>query len=296
MSAVAITRFLELSLEFLLELNRTVIQCHESTQREYNVRYEDILIEGPEAIQSLIVRQQPVIQTLLELQTELCYVLHFITFFQLKYAKLLTKLFDNARYAAFFVDINSEKANNNQSTVSSSPRLGQAHADLQTTRSNFLRRTITAAIDLLRMNVDGTVFAKEYLKYTRRVLSLTNLWVLDQQTILRQQVPVHLFSIHWAHSSFLTLFISFIHLQVLDLYAHDYDSIAESILGKCEGDPNISAKLLEIAGLRLNVYVTASSYRFRLMAKGPKLLQHQDYLVRYTKVNYSKIIIVITVV
>lgn len=57
--------------------------------------------------------------------------------------------------------------------------------------------------------------------------------------------------------------------------------MAECILLKCEGASNISPKLLEIAGLRLNLYVSENSYRFRLMAKGPKLLKHQDYLVNF---------------
>lgn len=187
MSAVAITRFLELSLEYLLELNQAVMNCGEIDKKEYLVRYEDILIEGPEPIQSLITKQHPVIINLLELQTELCYVLHFITFFQLKYMKALTKLFDTARYKAFFIDINTDQCNNPYN-LQSSYRLPQVHADLQSVRLNFLRKSMTASIDLLRTNVDGTIFSKEYLKYTKRVLSLTNLWILDQQSILRQQV------------------------------------------------------------------------------------------------------------
>lgn len=186
MSAVAITKFLELSLEFLLAFNQAVIDC-EKNHNEILVRYEDILIEGPEPIQSLITKQQPVVVNLLELQTELCYVLHFITFFQLKYLKPLTKLFDSARYTAFFMDINIEETNN-APNLKSSYRLPQAHADLQSMRLKFLRKSIMASIDLLRSNVDGTVFTKEYFKYTKRVLSLTNLWMVDQQTIFRQQV------------------------------------------------------------------------------------------------------------
>lgn len=192
MSAVAITRFLELSLQFLLELNQTEADGSSKIGgQEFQIRYEDnILVDGPEPIQALIVKQKPVIALVLNLHIELSYVLHFMTFFQLKYLKPLTKLFDSARYATFFVDINTEDTTHSHLELNERQpqQLPPIHADLQTARLNFLRKSITASLDLLRTNVDGTIFTQEYIKFTKRVLSLTNLWLLDKQIVFRQQV------------------------------------------------------------------------------------------------------------
>lgn len=173
MSAACVPEFLELCLTFLQNMKESV--HHE----KYDLRFEFSLAEGQTPLQFLALQQHHAIKEQLKLHYELCAVLHFISFFQLKIMKPLTLVFDAMSNKAFFGDMNKEL-----NFVLPSPDMV-----LQQHRIEFLCRAITASMDLIREDLQQ-LFVAEHLQFMEKITRLAVSWSLDLKPLRRRQVGI----------------------------------------------------------------------------------------------------------
>ncbi|XP_016977703.1 rab3 GTPase-activating protein regulatory subunit [Drosophila rhopaloa] len=236
MSAGKVPEFLELSLEFLQ---------HFSTSMEHDKRelhFEQSLSEGALPLQFLALQQHHAMPQLLRLQTELCSVLHFVSFFQLRVSKPLTTLFDSMGNKALLADINKELP-----YVLPAPDLV-----LQQQRTDFLCRLVAATMDLIREDLEQ-LYILDHVFYMAKICALADSWEVDKLPILRK--------------------------QVVELYAFGYDAEAQMLLHDISEDEELGRLLLEIAGRRLNLYAESSQSTFlKIASVGHQLLAYLDNL------------------
>ncbi|KAH8281881.1 hypothetical protein KR054_003758 [Drosophila jambulina] len=236
MSAGKVPEFLELSLEFLE---------HFSTSMEHDKRelqFEQSLNEGALPLQFLALQQHHAMPQLLQLQTELCSVLHFVAFFQLRIPKPLTTLFDSMGNKALLADINKELP-----YVLPAPDLV-----LQQVRTDFLCRVVSATMDLIREDLEQ-LYILDHVFYMSKICALADSWEVDKLPILRR--------------------------QVVELYAFGYDAEAQMLLHDIADDEELGRLLLEIAGRRLNLYAESSQSTFlKIASVGHQLLAYLDNL------------------
>lgn len=171
MSASCVPEFLELCLTFLEHLKDSL--NHES----YDLKFEVSLVEGQTPLQFLALQQHHAIKEQLKLHYELCSVLYFISFFQLRISKPLTLVFDAMSNKAFFGDINKEL-----NFVLPAPDLV-----LQQHRIEFLSKAISASMDLIREDLEQ-LFVAEHMLYMEKFFKLAESWSLDQKALRRRQV------------------------------------------------------------------------------------------------------------
>lgn len=177
MSAGKVPEFLELSLDFLQ---------HFSTSMDHDKRelqFEQSLSEGALPLQFLALQQHHAMPQLLRLQTELCSVLHFVAFFQLRIPKPLTTLFDAMGNKALLADINKELP-----YVLPAPDLV-----LQQVRTEFLCRVVSATMDLIREDLEQ-LYILDHVFYMAKICALADSWEVDKLPILRRQVNEVTFS------------------------------------------------------------------------------------------------------
>ncbi|XP_037958048.1 rab3 GTPase-activating protein regulatory subunit [Teleopsis dalmanni] len=249
-SASVIPDFLELSLEFL---------GHFSTSLDHKgreLKFEENLAEGQIPLQLIALQQHNAIKELLRLHYELCMVLHFITFFQLKVNKPITTLFDSLSNKAFFADINKELPFT----------LPEPDIVLQQQREDFLCNVITASMDLIREDLEQ-LFLLEHMEYMKKIVALAHSWKMDKTGLIKR--------------------------QIVELYAHSYDAFAESLLSETCIDEKLGTLLLEIAGRRLNLYSNSSQQAYLKIASiGQQLLYFLDDLrenpTKFTQITASE--------
>ncbi|KAH8260306.1 hypothetical protein KR026_009269 [Drosophila bipectinata] len=236
MSAGKVPEFLELSLDFLQHFTTSL----EHDKRE--LQFEQSLSEGALPLQFLALQQHHAMPQLLRLQTELCSVLHFIAFFQLRVSKPLTVVFDGMSNKAFLAEINKELP-----YVLPSPDLV-----LQQQRSDFLCRVVSATMDLIREDLEQ-LYILDHVFYMAKICALADSWEVDKLPILRR--------------------------QVVELYAFGYDAEAQVLLHEISDDEELGRLLLEIAGRRLNLYAESSQSTFlKIASVGHQLLAYLDNL------------------
>ncbi|XP_061394474.1 rab3 GTPase-activating protein non-catalytic subunit [Musca vetustissima] len=236
MSAACVPEFLELCLEFLEHLNESL------EHQSYDLKFEVSLAEGQTPLQFLALQQHHAIKEQLKLHYELCTVLHFIAFFQLRISKPLQLLFDAMSNKAFFGDINKEL----------NFVLPPADMVLQQHRTEFLCKVVTASMDLIREDLEQ-LFVAEHIQYMEKIFKLADSWGLDRKALRRR--------------------------QIVDLYAHGFDANAELLLNDIAEDEFIGRMLLEIAGRRLHLYSNKSQGTFLQIASvGQQLLSYLDNL------------------
>jgi len=173
MSAGKVPEFLELSLEFLQHFTTSM----EHDKRE--LHFEQSLSEGALPLQFLALQQHHAMPQLLRLQTELCSVLHFVSFFQLRISKPLTTLFDSMSNKALLADINKELP-----YVLPAPDLV-----LQQQRTDFLCRLVSATMDLIREDLEQ-LYILDHVFYMSKICALADSWEVDKLPILRRQVGI----------------------------------------------------------------------------------------------------------
>ncbi|XP_043658733.1 rab3 GTPase-activating protein regulatory subunit [Drosophila teissieri] len=236
MSAGKVPEFLELSLEFLQHFTASM----EHDKRE--LHFEQSLSEGALPLQFLALQQHHAMPQLLRLQTELCSVLHFVSFFQLRIPKPLTTLFDSMSNKALLADINKELP-----YVLPAPDLV-----LQQQRTDFLCRLVVATMDLIREDLEQ-LYILDHVFYMAKICALADSWEVDKLPILRR--------------------------QVVELYAFGYDAEAQMLLQDISDDEELGRLLLEIAGRRLNLYAESSQSTFlKIASVGHQLLAYLDNL------------------
>ncbi|XP_017152440.1 rab3 GTPase-activating protein regulatory subunit [Drosophila miranda] len=236
MSAGKVPEFLELSLEFLQHFSTSL----EHEKRE--LHFEQSLSEGALPLQFLALQQHHAMPKLLQLQTELCSVLHFIAFFQLRVTKPLTLLFDAMGNKALLAEINKELP-----YILPGPDLV-----LQQQRTDFLCRVVSVTMDLIREDLQQ-LYILDHVYYMAKICTLADSWELDKLPILRR--------------------------QIVELYAFGYDAEAQTLLQDISEDEELGRLLLEIAGRRLNLYAESSQSTFlKIASVGHQLLGYLDNL------------------
>ncbi|XP_075152474.1 rab3 GTPase activating protein isoform X2 [Haematobia irritans] len=246
MSASCVPDFLELCLSFLQHMEDSL--NHES----YDLKFEVSLAEGQTPLQFLALQQHHAIKEQLKLHYELCSVLHFIAFFQLRVSKPMTLVFDAMSNKAFFAEINKEL-----NFVLPAPDMV-----LQQHRTEFLCKAITASMDLIREDLEQ-LFVAEHMLYMEKFFKLAESWRLDQKALRRR--------------------------QIVDLYAHGFDANANVLLNDVADDEFIGRMLLEIAGRRLSLYSKTSQGTFlKIASVGQQLLSYLDNLVSVAGVYYPQ--------
>ncbi|XP_002069254.2 rab3 GTPase-activating protein regulatory subunit [Drosophila willistoni] len=236
MSAGKVPEFLELTLEFLDHFSASL----EHDKRD--IRFEQSLSEGALPLQFLALQQHHAMPQLLQLHTQLCRVLHFIAYFQMRVPKPLTLVFDAVSNKAFQADINKELPY----------QLPPPDLVLQQQRTEFLCRVVASTMDLIRQDLHQ-LYILDHVYYIGKVCELADSWSLDKSPILRR--------------------------QIVELYAFGYDAEAQALLHDICEDEELGRLLLEIAGRRLNLLSESSQSTFlKIASVGHQLLAYLDNL------------------
>lgn len=170
MSDSLIPQFLDCCIDFLQHFRSSL--DHE----KLNLNFEEILQDGPIPLSLLTLQQGLAIRELLDLHIELAMVLHFISFFNTKSVKP-KHLFDGLANQSFFIEINRKM----------SYTLPKPDLLLNNVRIDFLKRMITASMDLIREDFEA-VFLDDHLEWMERIEKITVIWNLDFDELKRHQV------------------------------------------------------------------------------------------------------------
>lgn len=231
-----VAEFLDLCLEFLMHFDISM------SHRKRELKFEEILSDGQLPLHYIALQRNHAIQEILQLHIELCRVLQFIVFFQIKFPKPTTTLFDAMANKTFFAEVNKELPY----------VLPEADMVLQKHREGFLCRVVTASMDLIREDLER-LFVEEHNCWMEKVFELADLWKLEKTGIKRH--------------------------QIVEMYAHGWDSYASDLLHHMRDDMEMGKLLVEIAGRRMNLYSKTSGERFSKIASvGQQLLNYLDNL------------------
>ncbi|XP_053681209.1 rab3 GTPase-activating protein non-catalytic subunit [Anopheles nili] len=235
-----VPQFLECCLEFFDQFAGSI--DHDKLE----LRFEDLLQDGPIPLTALAVQQGSANMALLRLHQELTNVLLMLTSFNVRYAnKPIQQLFDGMANQAFFSEINRP-----QNTTNVLPKADQL---LRKTRVEFLCRTVTATMDLIHEDLEN-VFYTDHNNWMDRIERLAMAWELEFGDIRKH--------------------------QIIELYAHGWDTYAHELLENVVADQTFANLLLTIAGRRLALYSkTNPSAWGQIAAVGPLLTDYLDTLV-----------------
>ncbi|GAB0089826.1 Rab3 GTPase-activating protein regulatory subunit [Sergentomyia squamirostris] len=204
--------------EFLEHCSAFLDLFAESVENDkVDLKYEDLLQDGPIPLTLLALQQNLANPILLDLHRELNEVMHLIAFFNIKYHKPIQTLFDAMCNQAFFTEIN-------RSLIDPLPPTNPIQRE---TRFEFLSKIITASIDLIR--VDSTeIYLLDHMTWVTRTETLATKWQVDTNKLRKH--------------------------QIIELYASGWDSYAEELLGEVTDTQDLGVLLLEIAGRRLILF------------------------------------------
>ncbi|XP_050071788.1 rab3 GTPase-activating protein regulatory subunit [Anopheles maculipalpis] len=239
-SDALVPQFLECCLEFFDQFAGSI--DHDKLE----LRFEDLLQDGPVPLTTLATQQSSANMALLKLHQELTTVLLILTSFNVRYtSKPIQQLFDGMSNQAFFTEINRQ-----QSTANALPKADQL---LRKTRLEFLCRTVTATMDLIHEDME-TVFYTDHNSWMDTCERLAGAWELEFGDIRKH--------------------------QIIELYAHGWDTYAHELLENVIPDQSFSNLLLTIAGRRLALYTKANPTAWgQIAAVGPLLTDYLDTLV-----------------
>uniref|UniRef100_A0A182SZI8 Rab3GAP regulatory subunit C-terminal domain-containing protein n=1 Tax=Anopheles maculatus TaxID=74869 RepID=A0A182SZI8_9DIPT len=173
-SDALVPQFLECCLEFFDQFAGSI--DHDKLE----LRFEDLLQDGPVPLTTLATQQSSANMALLKLHQELTTVLLILTSFNVRYAnKPIQQLFDGMSNQAFFSEINRQ-----QSTGNALPKADQL---LRKTRLEFLCRTVTATMDLIHEDME-TVYYTDHNSWMDTIERLAGGWELEFGDIRKHQV------------------------------------------------------------------------------------------------------------
>lgn len=142
-----------------------------------NLRYEEVLQDGPVSLSLLALQQNIAVPETLQLHVQLNEVLFAIASLNLKFAKPIQNVFDAMSNQTFFTEINRPLPY----------ALPPADLVLQRKRTEFLCLAITATMDLIRVDLES-VFLAEHIEWMDRIEVLSNRWGLDTDALKKHQV------------------------------------------------------------------------------------------------------------
>ncbi|XP_049285580.1 rab3 GTPase-activating protein regulatory subunit isoform X1 [Anopheles funestus] len=239
-SDALVPQFLECCLEFFEQFAGSI--DHDKLE----LRFEDLLQDGPVPLTTLATQQSSANMALLRLHQELTTVLLVLTSFHVRYAnKPIQQLFDGMSNQAFFSEINRQ-----QSTANALPKADQL---LRKTRLEFLCRTVTATMELIHEDME-TVYYTDHNSWMDTIERLAGAWELEFGDIRKH--------------------------QIIELYAYGWDTYAHELLENVIPDQTFANLLLTIAGRRLALYTKANPTAWgQIAAVGPLLTDYLDTLV-----------------
>uniref|UniRef100_A0A182ILN3 Rab3-GAP regulatory subunit N-terminal domain-containing protein n=1 Tax=Anopheles atroparvus TaxID=41427 RepID=A0A182ILN3_ANOAO len=239
-SDALVPQFLECCLEFFDQFAGSI--DHDKIE----LRFEDLLQEGPVPLTVLATQQNSANMALLRLHQELTTALLILTSFSVRHAsKPIQQLFDGMANQAFFSEINRQL-----STTGALPKADQL---LRKARLEFLCRTVTATMDLIREDME-TVYYADHNTWMDTIERLAGAWELEFGDIRKH--------------------------QIIELYAHGWDTYAHELLENVVADHTFANLLLTIAGRRLALYTKANPSSWgQIAAVGPLLTDYLDTLV-----------------
>uniref|UniRef100_A0A1L8DVY2 Putative rab3 gtpase-activating protein non-catalytic subunit n=1 Tax=Nyssomyia neivai TaxID=330878 RepID=A0A1L8DVY2_9DIPT len=205
-----------------------------------DLKYEELLQEGPIPLTLLALQQNIANPILLDLHRELNEVMHFIAFFNIKYHKPIQTLFDAMSNQAFFTEI----------TRQLNDPLPPTNPIQRETRFEFLSHIVTASIDLIRL--DGTeTYLVDHMFWVKRTEELATKWQVDKNKLKKH--------------------------QIVELYAHGWDTYAEDLIEDVTETQDLGILLLEIAGRRLILFPKVSAIN-KQGAYGTQITDYLDSL------------------
>nr|XP_040223848.2 rab3 GTPase-activating protein regulatory subunit [Anopheles coluzzii] len=239
-SDALVPQFLECCLEFFDQFGGSL--DHDKLE----LRFEDLLQDGPVPLTTLATQQSSANMALLRLHQELTTVLLILTSFSVRYAnKPIQQLFDGMSNQAFFSEINRQ-----QNATNALPKADQL---LRKTRLEFLCRTVTATMELIHEDME-TVYYADHNGWMDTIERLAGAWELEFGDIRKH--------------------------QIIELYAYGWDTYAHELLENVIPDQTFSNLLLTIAGRRLALYTKANPTAWgQIAAVGPLLTDYLDTLV-----------------
>ncbi|XP_062561566.1 rab3 GTPase-activating protein non-catalytic subunit-like isoform X2 [Armigeres subalbatus] len=236
-SDALVPQFLEHCLEFFDQF------CNSIDHDKLELRFEELLQDGPIPLTSLAIQQNSANMALLKLHHELTTVLLVLTSFNIKYQKPIQQLFDGMANQSFFAEINRQLAYS----------LPKADLLLKRVRFEFFCKTITATMDLIREDMEN-VFYTDHIAWMERIDQLAEVWEISLTELKKH--------------------------QIVELYAHGWDSYAEELLENIVPDQTLGNLLLTIAGRRLTMHTKANPRIWgQVAAVGPLLTDYLDTLI-----------------
>ncbi|KAG4066663.1 hypothetical protein HA402_007299 [Bradysia odoriphaga] len=218
-----------------------------------DLKYEELLQDGPVPLTLLALQQNTVTMDLLRLHMELNDVLYIISSLSIKYFKPIQSLFDAVSNQSFFSEINRKLDND----------LPRPDVILQKKRTEFLCLAISATMDLIREDMQG-IYLDDHIMWMGKIEELANDWELGTADLRKH--------------------------QIVELYGHGWDEFAEDILESCLDSQQLGSLLLKIAGRRLNIYTKNSPTRYAQVASiGPLVSDFLDTLVSVGKDDGSQV-------
>ncbi|KAJ6631749.1 Rab3 GTPase-activating protein regulatory subunit [Pseudolycoriella hygida] len=216
------------------------------------LKYEELLQDGPVPLTLLALQQNTVNVELLRLHKELNDVLYIISSLNIKYFKPVQSLFDAMSNQSFFSEINRKLDND----------LPRPDAVLQKKRIEFLCLAISSTMDLIREDLQG-IFLDDHIAWMGKIEELANGWDLNAAELRKH--------------------------QIVELYAHGWDEFAEDILESVLDTQSLGVLLLKIAGRRLNIYTRNTSTYAQVASVGPLISDYLDTLEESSSSNQMQV-------
>lgn len=142
-----------------------------------SLKFEELLQEGPVALASLAVQQNPANAELLHLHKQLNQVLFVITSLNVVHSKPVQVLFDGLANQSMFAEINRTLPY----------QLKPADVLLDRKRTEFLCIAIGSTMDLIREDLEQ-VFLDDHKLWMERIGDLAMVWNLDTNELKKYQV------------------------------------------------------------------------------------------------------------
>lgn len=238
-----VIEFLAITIEFIAIFMRSIQKCYDTVREP--LKYEDLWEDNSSpSLSQLAMQQTKSNYELLLLHYELASTMHMLTYFNtVRFMKPLVHLFDNFGQQSFFVDLNTR------------PQL-PGHAPDQkvlNARISFLTKIISASIDLIHKNDNGTIYSSDAFSWMEKIKDLGALWSIEQDILVRH--------------------------QVLELFRRGFDGLAEDMLGTLANIDNLGPELLDVAGKQLRLWLEKiPEKRIEVAALGPILTSYLDTL------------------